>query len=346
MDARRAYHLFEGGTALLHALAFTLMLVFQVQVVGLTPFQLVIIGTAMEVTLLLFEIPTGAVADLYSRRRSVLIGTAIIAVSFLPQGGWPSLWPTLAGQVIWGFGYTFVSGAAQAWITDEIGEDHVQPVFTRATQVVLACTVAGTVLAGLIGQMDLRLRARLTGPSRRSIGSVDALGHAVDQAGRVPQHRPLFVISDVLGSQCQVPGHFGRDVVGGEVEVRSGLAGGFVEPLQQHPHRQFGATIDRAELVAQSLDRRVEQRRPEGRLVVMGVLRQVEGHLVDQAAVAVRPGDGRGTNVAGVGDQAERQPAGGAQYPVAQAGVGEWRGAQLDRASGGGVWVGHVHVQM
>ena len=100
----------EGGTALLHALAFTLMLVCQVQVVGLTPFQLVIIGTAMEVTLLLCEIPTGAVADLYSRRRSVLIGTAIIAVSFLLQGGWPSLWPTLAGQVIWGLGYTFVRG--------------------------------------------------------------------------------------------------------------------------------------------------------------------------------------------------------------------------------------------
>ena len=59
MDARRASYLFEGGTALLHALAFTLMLVFQVQVVGLTPFQLVIIGTAMEVTLLLLEIRPG-----------------------------------------------------------------------------------------------------------------------------------------------------------------------------------------------------------------------------------------------------------------------------------------------
>lgn len=87
MDARRAYYLFDGGTALLHALAFTLMLVCQVQGVGLTPFQLVIMGTAMEGRLLLCEIPTGAVADLCSRRRSVLIGTAIIAVSFLLQGG-------------------------------------------------------------------------------------------------------------------------------------------------------------------------------------------------------------------------------------------------------------------
>lgn len=347
MDARRAYYLFEGGTALLHALAFTLMLVCQVQVVGLTPFQLVIMGTAMGVTLLLFEIPTGAVADLYSRRRSVLIGTAIIAVSFLLQGGWPSLWPTLAGQVIWGLGYTFVSGAAQAWITDEIGEDHLQPVFTRATQVVLACTVAGTVLAGLIGQMDLRLRARLTGPSRRSIGSVDALGHAVDQAGRVAQHRPLFVISDVLGSQCQVPGHFGRDVVRGEVEVRSGLAGGFVQPLQQHPHRQFGATIDRAELrVAERSDGLVQQRSPERAFDVVDVPGQVERHLVDQAAVAVRPGGGWWTGAARVGDQAERQPAGGAQHPIAEPGVGQRGGAQCDRPRGGGAGVGHMYVQM
>lgn len=48
----------------MNALAFTLMLVFQVQVAALSPFELVIMGTAMELTLLLFEIPTGVVADL------------------------------------------------------------------------------------------------------------------------------------------------------------------------------------------------------------------------------------------------------------------------------------------
>jgi len=163
LDARTAYYLLEGGSALLHALAFTLMLVLQVQVVGLSPFQLVIMGTAMEVTLLLCEIPTGAVADLYSRRRSVLIGTTIIAVSLLLQGGWPSFWPTLIAQVVWGLGYTFISGAAQAWITDEIGEQQVQPVFTRATQLGLGCTVVGTVLAGVLGQVDLRLPMLVAG---------------------------------------------------------------------------------------------------------------------------------------------------------------------------------------
>lgn len=154
---QRAYYLFEGGCALLNGLAFTLMLVFQVQVAGLSPLELVLMGTVLEVTLLVCEVPTGVVADLYSRRRSVLIGAAIIGVSMLLQGGWPSFWPTLIAQVIWGVGYTFVSGAIQAWITDEVGEGAVQPIFTRGTQLALACGVVGTVLAGALGVLDLRL---------------------------------------------------------------------------------------------------------------------------------------------------------------------------------------------
>ena len=163
VGAASAYYLFEGGCALLNGLGFTLMLVFQVQVAGLSPLQLVLMGTVLEVTLLLFEVPTGVVADLYSRRRSVLIGAAVIGVSLLLQGGWPSFWPTLVAQVIWGVGYTFVSGAIQAWITDEVGEASVQPIFTRATQLALAGGVFGTVLAGALGLWDLRLPMLVAG---------------------------------------------------------------------------------------------------------------------------------------------------------------------------------------
>lgn len=157
IGAPAAYYLFEGGAALLNALGFTLMLVLQVQVVGLSPFELVLMGTVLELTLVLFEIPTGVVADVYSRRRSVLIGAAVIGVSLLVQGLWPIFWPTLLAQALWGIGYTFISGAVQAWITDEVGEQAVQPVFTRGVQVALGATIVGTLLAGLLGQFDLRL---------------------------------------------------------------------------------------------------------------------------------------------------------------------------------------------
>lgn len=161
--AARAYYCFEGGWSLLHALAFTLALLYQVQVAGLTPLQLVVVGTVMEATCFLFEIPTGVVADLVSRRLSVLIGAFVVGLGILVQGVWPSFWPIVAAQVVWGIGWTFVSGAVDAWVTDEVGERAVQPLFTRAQQLHLALTVVGTVLAGVAGQVSLQLPLLLAG---------------------------------------------------------------------------------------------------------------------------------------------------------------------------------------
>ncbi len=156
-DAARAYYLFDAGFAGCHALAFTLVMVYQVQVVGLTPFQLVIIGTAMEVACFLGEIPTGVIADRYSRRLSVLIGLPVIGAAILLQGALPNFWAILVAQLIWGLGWTFISGANQAWITDEVGVDAVQPVLTRGHQLSLGLTFAGTAVAGGLGLIALQL---------------------------------------------------------------------------------------------------------------------------------------------------------------------------------------------
>lgn len=167
-----AYYTFEGSWSLLHALAFTLALLYQVQVAGLTPFQLVIIGTVLEATCFLFEIPTGIVADLYSRRLSALIGAFVVGLGILIQGIWPAFWPIVLATVVWGVGYTFVSGAVDAWITDEVGENAVQPLFTRYQQQHLALTVVGTILAGAVGQMSLQLPMILAGAGYLVLGVV------------------------------------------------------------------------------------------------------------------------------------------------------------------------------
>ena len=51
--------------------------VYYVRVVGLQPLDLVLLGTVVLVAGLLFEVPTGVVADTYSRRLSVVIGVAL-----------------------------------------------------------------------------------------------------------------------------------------------------------------------------------------------------------------------------------------------------------------------------
>lgn len=148
------YVVLQGAWAFLWALAFTLSLIYQVDVVGLTPFQLIVVGTVLEATCFLAEVPTGVVADLHSRKWSVVIGLVTIGAGIVLMAV-PEFWAILAAQVVWGVGYTFVSGAAEAWVTDEVGESAVQPVFTRAHQVSLGMTMVGILSAGLLGQVAL-----------------------------------------------------------------------------------------------------------------------------------------------------------------------------------------------
>lgn len=152
MSPARVYLLLTGGSAGCYALAFTLSMVYQVQVVGLSPLELVLVlvGTVLEASVFVGAVPTGIVADVYSRRLSVLIGLVLVGCGLVLYAV-PSFVAILAAQVLWGVGYTFTSGAQQAWITDEIGVERAAPVFVRSTQVQLAGTITGTVLAGGLG---------------------------------------------------------------------------------------------------------------------------------------------------------------------------------------------------
>lgn len=103
--------------------------------VGLTPMQLVLVGTALELSVFIFEIPTGIVADLRSRRLSIIIGYAVWGLGFILEGSFPYFGTILLAQVVWGLGYTFTSGAQDAWLADEIGEENLTLTYLRATQI-------------------------------------------------------------------------------------------------------------------------------------------------------------------------------------------------------------------
>jgi DHA3 family tetracycline resistance protein-like MFS transporter len=155
-DATSTFYVLTAVAGLAFALCFTLNLVFQYRVVGLDPFQMVLVGTVLEATCFLFEVPTGLVADLHSRRVSVIIGFFLIGAGFAVEGIVATFAAAVIGNVIWGIGYTFTSGALQAWITDEVGEENVSRVFTRETQLDLTFSIVGTLAAGALGLVGLR----------------------------------------------------------------------------------------------------------------------------------------------------------------------------------------------
>jgi len=139
------------------SITFFSNIIYQVKVVGLDAFQLVLVGTVLELTVFLFEVPTGILADRKSRRLSIIIGTALIGVGFMIEGLFPLFGAVLLAQVLWGLGATFTSGADSAWITDEVGEDKAGQLFLRASQVGSVAGLVGVIVSLLLGIVRINI---------------------------------------------------------------------------------------------------------------------------------------------------------------------------------------------
>lgn len=170
--AYRVYLLFKVCFSLLFSMATVLSIVYHLEVVGLNPLQLVLVGTALETACFLFEIPTGLVADLYSRRRSVLIGLFLYGAGFLMEGALPWFGAVLLAQVVWGCGDTFITGALEAWIASEEQGSPMDGVFLRGSQLSRLGGMAGVVLGTLLGGISLQLPLILSGALMIALGCV------------------------------------------------------------------------------------------------------------------------------------------------------------------------------
>jgi DHA3 family tetracycline resistance protein-like MFS transporter len=161
--ALRVYLANQFLTGILFWLFFCVNTLFFIRNARLDALQLVLVGTALEAGIFLFEIPTGVVADLYSRRFSVVTGTAVIGLGTLLTGLVPNFILILAGQVLWGIGFTFTSGALDAWISDEIGADNAPTAYLRGSQAYNLGAVAGIGLCSLISFAGLNVPILVSG---------------------------------------------------------------------------------------------------------------------------------------------------------------------------------------
>ena len=131
-----AIYLFLSGTgSFAMSLIVTVNMIYQIETVRLNPLQLVLVGTTLEITCFLCQVPTGVLADTYSRRFAVVLGYLLMGLGFMLEGLFPTFLAVLIAQVLWGCGSTFVTGAEEAWCADEIGEANVGVVFIRGAQI-------------------------------------------------------------------------------------------------------------------------------------------------------------------------------------------------------------------
>ncbi|MGQ0602398.1 MAG: MFS transporter [Anaerolineales bacterium] len=157
LRAERVYYLLGATQSLAFAIMYTVYTVYFVQMVRLDPLQLVLVGTVLEATYFLFEVPTGIVADVYSRRLSIILGVFFLGAGALLTGAAPLFAVILSAQVVSAIGYTFLSGATTAWLADEVGEQNVGAILLRSGQIDRLAGLAGIVLSVTLASVALNL---------------------------------------------------------------------------------------------------------------------------------------------------------------------------------------------
>jgi MFS transporter, DHA3 family, tetracycline resistance protein len=154
-DPTFVYLVLSAGWPLFFSMLAVTNLVYQVQTAHLDPFRLLLVGSVLELTCLVFQVPTGLFADAFSRRWAVSVGVALTGAGFILEGSIPQFASILVAQVVWGVGATLSSGAEDAWITDEVGQERAGPLFLRASQLGGATSLIGICVG--VGLASIRL---------------------------------------------------------------------------------------------------------------------------------------------------------------------------------------------
>jgi DHA3 family tetracycline resistance protein-like MFS transporter len=147
---------YYGMELLISMPTYIVVAVYLVRDLHLSPLQLVLMGTAMEATIFLCEVPTGVVADTYGRRLSLIIGFFGTGAAWLLVGVASSPWLVIGLWAFWGVAYTFRSGAYEAWITDEVGVDRVGPIFLHGARFSYVGAILGLVALVALGTQSVR----------------------------------------------------------------------------------------------------------------------------------------------------------------------------------------------
>src|ERR671937_1273310 len=165
MDSKRvirSYLVISGLFTLSASLIWGINTLFLLDA-GLSIFEVFVANAVFTAAMALFEVPTGVVADTVGRRASFLLSEATLAVGTLAYVGVAAIHGglllfCLAG-VILGLGYTFYSGAVEAWLVDALKATgyrrELDAAFAPGSIVGSGAMIVGTVGGGALGQLDL-----------------------------------------------------------------------------------------------------------------------------------------------------------------------------------------------
>jgi MFS family permease len=159
-SVKRTYYVLDLGTTLAASLIWGINTIFLLDA-GLSNLEAFAANAFFTAGMVVFEVPTGVVADMWGRRVSFLLGTLTLAAStalyvLLWQLEAP-FWQWAVVSILLGLGFTFFSGAVEAWLVDALAatgyEGPLEAVFARAQVLGGAGMLIGAVGGGYLAQL-------------------------------------------------------------------------------------------------------------------------------------------------------------------------------------------------
>lgn len=178
-------------------------MIYQIDKAKFGVMELVWVETALAIGILLFDVPTGAFADLVSRKVSVLLGFFLVGISFLVMGFTTVFGVYFASALVWGIGETFISGAREAWAVEELpfsAQPSLSPasLFLKGSQAEFIGGLAGITLSAFLAWIDLSLPLLVSGFSFLLLSAVGWF--VFSERGFSRTHRPSSGFAEAFKS--------------------------------------------------------------------------------------------------------------------------------------------------
>ena len=115
---------------------------------GLTYSHIFILTGVYMLMFILLEVPTGAVADLIGRKKTMMIGCFLLTGAAIASGASNNFWQLFASYFLWACGFSLISGSGEALLYDRVADDQK---FSQLIGKAGFYSIIGTALAGIAG---------------------------------------------------------------------------------------------------------------------------------------------------------------------------------------------------
>ncbi len=120
------------------------------QKLGLSYAQIFTLDAIYMLMFVLFEVPSGALADLLGRKKTILAGLVLLIIGAVATGNAQNFLHLFLSSLLWALGFSLISGASEALLYDSLKDDKL---FHRVTGRALSFSITGLALAGIVGPL-------------------------------------------------------------------------------------------------------------------------------------------------------------------------------------------------